>query len=170
MRNDALAIANYFVDKANQDTHAPHPLTLLRLIKYVYIAYGFAMAILDKVIIDKRFDTVQAWKYGPVIPSVYHSFKHNGNNPITRKSEIAKSESEDGNLNFFTPEVTDDGIKMILDFVWERYRNMSTSDLIELLHREDTPWAYCYRAGKNVEIPDEITSVYYKSIVSNKEA
>lgn len=170
MRNDALAIANYFVDKANQDTHAPHPLTLLRLIKYVYIAYGFAMAILDKVIIDKRFDTVQAWKYGPVIPSVYHSFKHNGNNPITRKSEIAKSESEDGNLNFFIPEVTDDEIKMILDFVWERYRNMSTSDLIELLHREDTPWAFCYRAGKYVEIPDEITSVYYKSIVSNKKA
>lgn len=90
MRNDAIAIANYFVDKANQDTRAPYPLTLLRLVKYVYISYGFAMAILDKIIIDKRFDTVQAWKYGPVIPSVYHSFKHNGNNPITSKSEIAK--------------------------------------------------------------------------------
>lgn len=170
MKNDAIAIANYFVDKANQDTHAPYPLTLLRLVKYVYISYGFAMAILDKIIIDKRFDTVQAWKYGPVIPSVYHSFKHNGNNPITCKSEIAKSESEDGTLEFFTPEVTDENIRMILDFVWERYRNMSTSELIALLHREDTPWAFCYRAGKNVEIHDEITKIYYVSIVTNKNA
>lgn len=168
MRNDAIAIANYFVDKANQDTHAPYPLTLLRLVKYVYISYGFAMAILDKIIIDKRFDTVQAWKYGPVIPSVYHSFKHNGNDPIKSKSEIAKSESEDGTLNFFVPEVTDESIKKILDFVWNRYRSLSTSDLITLLHREDTPWAFCYRVGKNVEIPDEITKAYYYSIVTNK--
>lgn len=168
MRNDAIAIANYFVDKANQDTHAPYPLTLLRLVKYVYISYGFAMAILDKIIIDKRFDTVQAWKYGPVIPSVYHSFKHNGNDPIKSKSEIAKSESEDGTLNFFIPEVTDESIKKILDFVWNRYRSLSTSDLITLLHREDTPWAFCYRVGKNVEIPDEITKAYYYSIVTNK--
>lgn len=168
MRNDAIAIANYFVDKANQDTRAPYPLTLLRLVKYVYISYGFAMAILDKIIIDKRFDTVQAWKYGPVIPSVYHSFKHNGNDPIKSKSEIAKSESEDGTLNFFIPEVTDESIKKILDFVWNRYRSLSTSDLITLLHREDTPWAFCYRVGKNVEIPDEITKAYYYSIVTNK--
>lgn len=168
MRNDAIAIANYFVEKANQDTHAPHPLTLLRLVKYVYIAYGFAMAVLDRVIIDKRFDTVQAWKYGPVIPSVYHSFKHNGNNPITRKSEIAVREGADGTLDFSTPEVEDKDIMMVLDFVWDRYRNMSTSELIALLHREDTPWAYCYRVGKNVEIPDLITKAYYDSIVDNK--
>ncbi len=169
MKNDAIAIANYFVDKAKEDPNAPYHLTLLRLVKYVYIAYGFAMAILDKVIIDKRFDTVQAWKYGPVIPSVYHSFKHNGNNPIKDKSEIAKSESEDGNLIFFTPEVTDKRIRMILDFVWKRYRNMSTSELIALLHRGDTPWAYCYRAGNNAEIPDLITKAYYNSIVTNNK-
>ena len=170
MRNDAIAIANYFVEKANQDTQAPHPLTLLRLVKYVYIAYGFAMAVLDRIIIDKRFDTVQAWKYGPVIPSVYHSFKYNGNNPITRKSEIAVSERDNGTLDFHTPEVTDKNIIMVLDFVWNRYRNMPTSELIALLHREDTPWAYCYRVGQNVEIPDLMTKAYYDSIVNNKKA
>lgn len=165
MKNDAIAIANYFVDKANKEDHSPHPLTLLRLVKYVYIAYGFAMAILDKVIIDKRFDTVEAWKYGPVIPSVYHSFKYNGNNPITKKSLIAISEDEDGKLKFKCPEITDENIIMILDFVWERYKNKSTSELISLLHRDNTPWAYCYRPGKNVDIPDEMTKVYYEAIV-----
>lgn len=167
MKNDAIAIANYFVDKANKDTQSPHPLTLLRLVKYVYIAYGFAMAILEKVIIDKRFDTVEAWKYGPVIPSVYHSFKHNKNNKITEKSAIAINEDENGDLDFINPEITDDNIMMILDFVWERYRDKSTSELISLLHKDGTPWAYCYDPGKNVEIPDEMTRIYYKSIVEN---
>lgn len=167
MNNDAIAIANYFIDKANSDTSAPYRLTLLRLVKYVYIAYGFAMAILDKVIIDKRFDTVEAWKYGPVIPSVYHSFKHNRNNPIVEKSMIAVSETEEGDLNFIFPTVTDKDILMVLDFVWNRYRDKSTSDLIDLLHKPGTPWHYCYKQGCNAEIYDEMTKAYYKSIVDN---
>lgn len=168
MNSDAIAIANYFIDKANSDTSAPYQLTLLRLVKYVYIAYGFAMAILDKVIIDKRFDTVEAWKYGPVIPSVYHSFKHNKNNPITEKSMIAVSENEDGKLEFSEPKVTDKNVLMVLDFVWARYKDRSTPDLINLLHGSNTPWAYCYRVGRNEEIPDEMTKVYYDAIVNRK--
>lgn len=167
MNSDAIAIANYFIDKANSDDSAPYQLTLLRLVKYVYIAYGFAMAILDKVIIDKRFDTVEAWKYGPVIPSVYHSFKHNKNNPITEKSMIAVSENEEGDLNFIFPTVTDKNILLVLDFVWNRYRDKSTSDLIDLLHKPGTPWHYCYKQGCNAEIYDEMTKAYYKSIVDN---
>lgn len=166
MGTNAIAIANYFVDKSTNDSTAPYPLTLLRLVKYVYISYGFAMALLGRVIIDKRFDKVEAWKYGPVIPSVYHSFKHNGNNPIKTKSSIATSEEENGILHFVTPEVEDKDVKIILDFVWRRYRDKSTGALIELLHGSNTPWAYCYRVGKNVEIPDEMTKVYYNAIVN----
>ena len=165
MNNDAITLANYFVEKSNSDNHAPYPLTLLRLVKYVYIAYGFALSILGKKIIDGRFDTVEAWKYGPVIPSVYHSFKYHGNNRITEKSSIATKENKDGTLQFFTPEVTDNDIKEILDFVWKRYRDMPTGALIDLLHNSNTPWAYCYQEGKNVEIPDEMTKVYYDAIV-----
>lgn len=167
MKNDAIAIANYFVDKANKDTYAPYPLTLLRLVKYVYIAYGFSMAILDKIIIDKRFDTVEAWKYGPVIPSVYHSFKHNQNNPITEKSSILTSEKDDGTLVFLSPCIKDEDISMILDFVWDRYKDHTTTELINILHKKGTPWDYCYREGVNAEIPDEMTKIYYKSIIDN---
>lgn len=167
MNNDAIAIANYFIDKNNKDTNAPYPLTLLRLVKYVYIAYGFAMAVLDKVIIDKRFDVVEAWKYGPVIPSVYHSFKHNGNNQIKHKSIIAISEDKNGKLCFIEPKVEDKDICMLLDFVWKRYRAKSTAELVDLLHKDNTPWAYCYKESQNIEIPDEMTKMYYKSIVKN---
>lgn len=164
MKSDAIAIANYFVDKANEENYN---LTLLRLVKYVYIAYGFALALLDRSIINDRFDKVEAWKYGPVIPSVYHSFKHNQNNPIKEKSSVLSTEYSDGRLEFFVPVVKDRGVIMILDFVWNRYKDKSIHDLIELLHKEGTPWKFCYKEGLNVEIPDGLTKLYYQSIVKN---
>lgn len=168
MNNDAIAIANYFVDKSIKDVSAPYSLTLLRLVKYVYMSYGFALSILERPIIDKRFDKVEAWKYGPVIPSVYHSFKHNGNETIRDKVGIVIEETPDGDLHFDTPKVEDNDVIQILDFVWDRYRDKPTSYLITLLHRDDTPWAYCYRVGKNMEIPEEMTKVYYDAIVNRK--
>lgn len=167
MKNNAIAIANYFIDKANSAPRQENDLTLLRLVKYVYIAYGFALAILKKKIIDERFDKVEAWKYGPVIPSVYHSFKHNRNNIITEKSVILICEGNNGQAEFKTPEIIDDEIKILLDFVWDRYKSKNITELIELLHQEGTPWKYCYKDGKNVTIPDEMTEVYYNSIVEN---
>lgn len=167
MKNNAIAIANYFVDKANADKEAPYSLTLLRLVKYVYIAYGFALAVLDKIIIDERFDKVEAWEYGPVIPSVYHSFKHNLNNPIKDKAGVIAYLNKDGEVEFDTPEITDDEIKEVLDFVWERYRMASTPALIDILHHEGSPWAYCYRVGQNEEIPHYVTELYYKNMIKN---
>lgn len=166
MRNNAIAIANYFIDKSNSIPDNKYPLTLLRLVKYVYIAYGFALAILNKKIIDERFDKVEAWKYGPVIPSVYHSFKNNRDNKITDTSLILREEPE-GKFEFLTPRVEDEEIKKVLDFVWERYEDMPTTDLIQLLHRRGTPWEYCYRYGQNVEIPDQMTKLYYEKIIEN---
>lgn len=166
MNNNALAIANYFIDKSNPNSDK-YPLTLLRLVKYVYIAYGFALAILRKKIIDERFDKVEAWKYGPVIPSVYHTFKHNRNNPISEKSSIPVFEEENGELIFREPKIEDKEIMIVLDFVWSRYQDMSITELIELLHKRGTPWEYCYRKGENVEIPEQMTELYYNKIIEN---
>lgn len=167
MNNNAISIANYFIDKSNSIPNSKYQLTLLRLVKYVYIAYGFALALIDKKIIDERFDKVEAWKYGPVIPSVYHSFKHNQNNPIKEKSFVPIHEDMYGDLSFVAPNIVDEEIKKILNIVWLRYENMSTAELIQLLHRKGTPWEYCYKQGENVEIPDPMTKLYYQKIIEN---
>ena len=72
MKDNALSVANYLIDLAKKENKN---LTQLGLMKRVYIAHGFSLAINKESLLDNRFDKVEAWKYGPVIPSVYHSFK-----------------------------------------------------------------------------------------------
>lgn len=53
-------------------------MSLLKLIKLVYLAYGWSIA-LDYRLFD---EPIVAWKHGPVIRSLYHEFKHFGAAPI----------------------------------------------------------------------------------------
>ena len=160
MKTNALAAANYFVELAKRDGV---DLSLLALLKLVYITHGFTLAIFNKPAIDHRFDAVEAWKLGPVIPSVYHSFKHNGRGPITEPTIIVRLDGD--NLITETPRLHDKDIKWVADDVWGRYKHYTGSQLVELLHREGTPWRFTYRADKNYEIPDTLTKAFYSKYV-----
>ncbi len=159
MNINASLIANAFIDVANKDGR---DITLLGLIKRVYIAHGLSLAILNKGLLDKRFDKVEAWKYGPVIPSIYHSFKHFGSNPITEKVGIF-------NWNTFLyeeiPCLTASSELEVVQAVWRNYKDFSDNDLVTLLHEKGTPWDYCYKKGENVEIPDYVTKTYYELLL-----
>ncbi|MDR1022593.1 MAG: DUF4065 domain-containing protein [Prevotellaceae bacterium] len=162
MKVNAIAVANYFIDLAEQERHE---LRQFGLMKRVYITHGFCLAILNKSALDPRFDVVEAWKNGPVIPSVYHSFKHNKNNPIKEKSVIA--EWAGGKVEYTTPELAHDcgNVKTIAVAVFEKYRDFSDAQMVALLHRQGTPWALCYEKGKNNKIPDLYTKVFYKKVI-----
>lgn len=162
MKDNALAVANYFIDLAISENK---PITQLGLMKRVYIAHGFSLAINNKSLLDPRFDTVEAWRYGPVIPCVYHSFKQYRANPITEKTVIMEWDEKKGEPCFHTPVLKDEQAKKIVQMVWKRYARMSDSEMVALTHKKGTPWDYCYVEGLNKPIPDEITELYYKKIV-----
>ena len=161
MKDDALSIANYFIDKANSEGGEIKPL---RLMKLVYIAHGFMLALVDRSVFNPRFDVVEAWKFGPVIPSVYHTFKRFKDHPITEKAVVFMG--KDGEITFEEPVLKDEEAKLICDFVWKRYRNFNDNELVSLTHERNTPWAMVYQEGKNNIIPDEFTRLYYKGLVS----
>lgn len=162
--NDAIAIANYFIDKARVDEKG---ITLLFLVKLVYIAHGYLSALLEHGGFNPMFDKVEAWKIGPIIPSVYHTFIYNENKPITEKGVVLNLKKSDtlDNLHFIAPKVKDEDEKNVLDFVWKRYGKRTPTELVTLTHRDDTPWKCCYEEGKNNPIPDELIKNYYKLII-----
>src|SRR5256885_15287234 len=73
---NTFSIANYFIQRGIDSNKSVTPMKLQKLI---YFAHGWYWAIKNEPLID---ESVEAWKYGPVIPSVYHAFKHYGTDSI----------------------------------------------------------------------------------------
>src|ERR1700738_4990459 len=93
MAYPAQAVANFFIKKSIED-HI-EDFNIMKLIKTVFIAHGFYLATKDKPLIN---EFVQAWKYGPVIDSVYHEFKGLGHKSIKFLAASDIGEDADGNV------------------------------------------------------------------------
>lgn len=163
MENYALSIANYFIDLAKRDDK---PIRPLKLMKLVYIAHGYILAILDKPTEGTKLEKVQAWQYGPVFPSVYYSFKQYGRNPIREKTKVFDFSNTDSPDAFeVTPTLQGKDERLICDFVWKQYGKYSDSSLVNTLHAKDTPWSEVYEKGKNNIIPDTLTKKHYQEVI-----
>src|SRR5947209_4090298 len=77
MAYDARSVANEFLKIAQ---HGGRVLTNMQLQKLVYIAHGYALAILHKPLIKQ---SVEAWRYGPVVPDLYHALRQYGAGFVT---------------------------------------------------------------------------------------
>lgn len=166
MKNNALSVANEFIDLASAENNLS--LTPLKLMKLVYLAHGFGLVFLEggESLLDSRFDKVEAWKLGPVVPSVYHTFKYLKNQLVTVDNKAVIQTDDD---SFETPSLQDEFPKKIVKFVWNRYKLLSGNELVTLLHRDGTPWKIIYEEGQNNEIPDDLTKEYYSLVVDNLE-
>jgi uncharacterized phage-associated protein len=164
MKTSATAIANYFIDLAIKENAE---LRQFGLMKRVYITHGFHLAFFDKGVLDPPYDVVEAWANGPVIPSIYHAFKHFGNNPIREKAVLIDVDLDNNELNITTPELKDENTMEVVKAVWDRYREYDDFELIRLLHGKGTPWAMCYRKGVNCIIPDDLTRTFYLTLLES---
>lgn len=149
------AVANEFLKKSNE-------ISVLKLVKLCYIAQGFSLAVLDRPIFND--DRIEAWRYGPVVPSIYHEFKHFGRKNITTKSQFVTF-TEDFNFIEETPVLTDENDKKIVQIVWNMYGGLSANRLVDLTHKSGTPWDLTYRPNLNNIIPNDLIKEYYKMLV-----
>lgn len=162
MKTNALSVANYFIELAQKEGK---PIHLLGLVKRVYIAHGFALALLGRGLLDPRFDKVEAWKYGPVIPSVYHSFKQYRVKSINEQTIVMVWDEKNMRPVFNTPNLTDKDEKRVVEMVWKRYKEYSDNELVTLTHMKGTPWDMCFIKDENVAIPDILTENYYRKLI-----
>ena len=112
------------------------PLSPMKLIKLVYIAYGWGLVFLNQKLFN---EDIEAWQYGPVIPSIYHEFKRFGKEAIDEMS-ISMNEMT-GDLSVNRVNLKDgDEVYKLLNLVWRFYRNYSSVELSDLTHQEGSPW------------------------------
>jgi uncharacterized phage-associated protein len=122
MATSARAVANEFLRLAEEDGRA---LTPLQIIKLVYIAHGWMLALYQRPLITDR---IEAWKYGPVIPNLYHDVKGFGADYIHGRLRDALSQPLD-------PQE-----RNLIRQVYNIYGQKNGVQLSELTHRSGTPW------------------------------
>lgn len=127
-------------------------LTPLQLMKLVYISHGWHWAIKGVDLFPER---IEAWKYGPVIPDLYHATKKFGRNPIP----LASVGSEDVWVDIETQ-------KFLAD-VFDKYGHLSGVSLSALTHKAGSPWYQRYIDGiMGIEIEDSLIRDHYTKLLN----
>lgn len=144
-----ITVANRLLALAAETDKA---LTPLQLVKLLYVAHGFSLALLNRPLIA---ETIQAWKYGPVVKSIYHKVKQYGRGPIT---EPIANNAPVQNLDADALALT--------EALMKRWGHLSGVALSNWTHKPGSPWHQVFRDdAADLEIPDELIQEYFRAFV-----
>ncbi|XUU49186.1 Panacea domain-containing protein [Serratia nematodiphila] len=140
MAYSAIAVANAFIEKAKKC--GIKDLTPMKLQKLVFFAHAWSLAAYGEPLIR---DKVLAWKYGPVIESVYHEFKAYGSNNITSVGTEFVWDDDPNSIvkaKFVAPEIpaSDTYASAIIDIIFDVYGDKSAIYLSNLTHEAGSAW------------------------------
>lgn len=138
-----LDVAKYILTLSDDDSG--ELISNLKLQKLLYYCQGFNLAINETPLFDEE---IEAWTHGPVVPSIYRTFKHYGSGAIEVPDQFDDT--------VFTPAEID-----VINEVYTVYGQFSAWRLRNLTH-EEPPY-------NNTPIQDVISKAemkrYFKSIL-----
>lgn len=152
-RYNANDIAAWFINTANKtavDNNVYEGITNLKLQKIVFLAQAAYLAIKNKPLFD---DKIQAWQYGPVIPSLYNSYKEYSRNPIDNPTDSKKIDSKTASF---------------LSDVWGIFGKYSAAQLVDYTHSH-LPWKQAFDNGNGTIITNKSIKDFYKNVFSDAE-
>ena len=167
----AECIVNHILDLGDVNHIKIDPLKLQKLL---YISFGCCSYFMDREIFS---DKIEAWKYGPVVPSIYYEFQRFGKKSInTGKKSNTTAKNRALIFDFFDDEKpliasinpSDEELSLYLGYIFEGYKNLTSPQLVSLTHEKGTPWDNHYVRSKNVEIPKLEIKEYYRKFFSSK--
>lgn len=142
-----MSVAKWFVDRAGKEFvdegGVSEGLTNLKLQKLLYFAQAASLSLKDKPLFNDR---IEAWKFGPVVPTVYQALKSFGNEPVKMTGPAQDVSSE---------------VAVLLEDVWGVYGKFSAHELVNITHNH-LPWKEVYDSGSaDNEIKTENMRRYY---------
>ena len=141
-------IARWIIDKAIKEDVS---ITHLKLQKLIYICYGWVLGGENKKLFQEDF---YAWQHGPVLKEMYNHVGKRGKDNLCNSKDFKANNSDlkkELNKIFW------------LDYVWERYKNISAYSLSQMTHNNGTPWSVTNHG--NIIAYDLIKN-YYQKIIS----
>ena len=127
----------------------------MHVLKLVYLCHGWMLGIFGRPLIVQP---VEAWRYGPVVPVVYHTYKAFGGDAI----DVGLIDHSD---EFDQNEAT------LLGAVLDAYKDYSAWDLSAITHQPGTPWHTVYKGGRGegAIIPNNLIRKHYKARVGGDD-
>jgi len=140
----AMDVANFFITVFKD---SDEPMTMLRAMKLTYYAQGCSLAKTGGPLFD---EDVEAWKHGPVVPSVYRML-------VSRKDgRIRKAVGKYSKDTF-----SDEQIRLMID-VAVKYGKYTTGTLVNMCHAPGGPWSKVYvQRRRNIKIPKELMREHF---------
>ena len=149
--HDARSIAKKLVNISEDNGSYKDPL---QIIKLTYLCHGWMLGLYDRAL---SAQPVEAWKYGPVIPDVYHGIKHYGGQPIQ-------------SLTHFPDSSFDEYEEDLINQVAEVYDPFTGIQLSQLTHAVGTPWYDVWNEhGRNTIIPDPLIKDHFAQLAESNE-
>lgn len=148
MGKKALSVARYMLE---QRKRAGEAVTAMQLIKLVYIAQGYMLGRHRRPLFDD--EDVEAWQYGPVVPSVYHAVKAFRSAPV---QEVRGAEDA-----HFTDAET-----AVMEMVATIYGSYDGVALSTATHHAGTPWTVTRDwFGRIAPISNDIIANFYTDLL-----
>ncbi len=164
---DVRAIANWFLDKAQQDGKQ---LSAMKLQKLAYVSHGWHLAFAHKPLMH---DAVEAWRWGPVFRSLYREFRDFGSQPITRRATAFDGSNLEERVITIEDYADHERMNLFLEGVWAAYGDYSAIDLSAITHQGGTPWRQMFEQMGNqilpyTLIPNDMIAEHYQKLLNER--
>lgn len=129
---EGIDVAKYILSKIK--------CTQLKLQKLVYLCFADYLCETGRELFT---DKIFAFKYGPVVDSVFKRYKEYGYKPIEKEEDDIDSKYISEMPAKSRISFAEHGIEKILSIekTLEKYGEMTASQLVDLTHRKNTPWS-----------------------------
>ena len=150
MDRDARLVADFLLHLRGKGKTTP-----MQVLKLVYLCHGWTLGYTGSPLI---YEPVEAWQYGPVIPSLYHRYKPFGGKAI---SQIPPQ----------PPKGLDEEEIDLITSVNNGYAKFSGLQLSDITHREGSPWhtVRVVWGARGGIIPNSLIAEYYQDIIESEE-
>lgn len=147
-RPSPLAAANYLLLKSHEEGV---PLTLERLLSLLYLADGLYAPATNSY--QTMFEEdVEAWAWGPVLPSIMEAFRGHAKGYISKPPDLGKNKAAD-------PAQLSEMDRYVLNSVWAQFGKENDEKVARLIIRADGPW------GKMVSLFGGIENVRRGTVI-----
>jgi uncharacterized phage-associated protein len=146
--NPPKRVAEYILKLAQRENN---PLTPMQVLKLAYISHGWELGLYGRPLVN---EPIEAWPYGPVIPSVYHQYKRFG----SRFIDAVPAELPEG---FDASEIS------TMEQVFAGYGKRSGVSLSSLTHEPGSPWDVTVKqSGIGSVISNDLIEDYYQRLAA----